>query len=188
VPTIVWRYCEACHGMFYDGEPDKGHCPAGGGHRAQGYYFVVPYNKPESAVGQIHWRVCHNCRGMFYDGYPDKGHCPAGGAHVADGPDILLNHDVPGTLTQQTDWRYCSTCHGLYYDGTPTRVTAPLAAATLGRGQGITPRRTHPTRAQGPASTEREARRRCTTPGVSESSKPPRPSNPSLVRCNPATR
>ncbi|WP_428338671.1 hypothetical protein [Mycobacterium sp.] len=38
-----WRFCNRCHGLFYDGYPDKGHCPAGGGHHAQGFNFVLPH-------------------------------------------------------------------------------------------------------------------------------------------------
>lgn len=41
-----WRFCDKCHGMFYDGYADKGRCPAGGGHRAQGYDFVLPHVRP----------------------------------------------------------------------------------------------------------------------------------------------
>jgi hypothetical protein len=29
--------------MFYDGYPQKGRCPAGGGHVAQGYNFVLSH-------------------------------------------------------------------------------------------------------------------------------------------------
>jgi hypothetical protein len=38
-----WRYCNNCHVMFYDGYAQKGLCPAGGGHWAQGYMFVLPH-------------------------------------------------------------------------------------------------------------------------------------------------
>jgi len=29
--------------MFFDGYEQKGRCPAGGGHWAQGYMFVLPH-------------------------------------------------------------------------------------------------------------------------------------------------
>jgi hypothetical protein len=29
--------------MFFDGFPDKGRCPAGGGHQAAGFNFVLPH-------------------------------------------------------------------------------------------------------------------------------------------------
>lgn len=32
--------------MFFDGFPGKGHCPAGGGHVAQGFFFVLPHDVP----------------------------------------------------------------------------------------------------------------------------------------------
>src|ERR1051325_1543428 len=45
----AWRYCTKCHAMFFDGYPEKGACPAGNGHAAQGYVFVLPHDVPESA-------------------------------------------------------------------------------------------------------------------------------------------
>jgi len=41
-----WRYCEKCHGMFYDGYPEKGACPAGAGHNSSGFMFVLPHDLP----------------------------------------------------------------------------------------------------------------------------------------------
>ena len=38
-----WRFCNKCHTLFYDGYADKGRCPAGGGHFAQGYIFKLFY-------------------------------------------------------------------------------------------------------------------------------------------------
>jgi hypothetical protein len=38
-----WRGCNKCSGMFYDGYPTKGRCPAGGTHVAQGYNFVLSH-------------------------------------------------------------------------------------------------------------------------------------------------
>ena len=48
---IAWRYCDKCHAMFYDGYPNKGNCPAGGGHHAYGYRFYASTR---------HSRVCKN--------------------------------------------------------------------------------------------------------------------------------
>ena len=39
-----WRYCNNCHVLFYDGYPNKGVCPAGGGHVAIGDNFDIPYD------------------------------------------------------------------------------------------------------------------------------------------------
>ncbi|MFI0743461.1 CAP domain-containing protein [Streptomyces sp. NPDC021100] len=37
-----WRYCGKCHALFFDGLPtNKGRCPAGGGHEAAGWTFVL---------------------------------------------------------------------------------------------------------------------------------------------------
>ena len=36
-----WRFCTRCYGLFFDGYADKGKCPAGGGHTAQGYNFYM---------------------------------------------------------------------------------------------------------------------------------------------------
>jgi hypothetical protein len=36
-----WRFCAKCTGMFYNGFPDKGFCPAGGGHAAAGFDFAI---------------------------------------------------------------------------------------------------------------------------------------------------
>jgi len=113
----AWRYCGKCHGMFYDGYPDKGICSAGGGHNATGYTFVLPHGVAGSSTAQNAWRYCGKCHGMFYDGYPNKGVCPAGGGHNAVGYNFVLPHGVVGTATAQTAWRYCGKCHGLFYDG-----------------------------------------------------------------------
>ncbi|MGO1068367.1 hypothetical protein [Lysobacter sp. CA199] len=49
-----WRFCNKCHAMFYDGYgergAEKGQCPAGGGHIAQGYGFVLPHSRPPTGV------------------------------------------------------------------------------------------------------------------------------------------
>jgi hypothetical protein len=73
----AWRFCGKCHGMFFDGSPDKGHCPAGAGHAAQGFNFVLLHDVPPPPNTQNAWRFCGKCHGMFFDGSPDKGHCPA---------------------------------------------------------------------------------------------------------------
>ena len=39
----AWRFCQKCEAMFFDGFPNKGVCPAGGGHQAQGFMFVLPH-------------------------------------------------------------------------------------------------------------------------------------------------
>lgn len=45
-----WRFCQKCFSMFFDGYPDKGRCPAGGTHQAQGFNFVLPFHLDETAI------------------------------------------------------------------------------------------------------------------------------------------
>jgi hypothetical protein len=44
----AWTFCRNCTSMFYNGRPDKGHCPAnGGGHVGDGSFgFVLPHDIP----------------------------------------------------------------------------------------------------------------------------------------------
>lgn len=125
--TSGWRYCGACRVLFWDGDTNKGRCPAGGGHRAAGFRFVLPSNLPETPVAQANWRHCGRCRGLFYNGFPGKvGRCPFGDrGHLAGDRDYLLNHDIPGTDTAQAGWRFCGKCHGVYFDGDPDKGRCP---------------------------------------------------------------
>lgn len=118
---IDWRYCNKCHGMFYDGYPDKGRCAAGGGHEAIGYNFLLPYDIPGTANAQTGWRYCHKCHTIFYNDHPEKGLCAAGGGHESAGYGFVLPHDIPGTAVAQPDWRYCHKCHTMFYDGYPEK-------------------------------------------------------------------
>jgi len=115
---LDWRYCQKCHVMFFDGNPDKGSCAAGGPHVAQGYMFALPHDIPPAPKSQGDWRFCGKCHAMFYDGFPQQGACPRdGGWHAAAGFGFVLPHDVPPTGTAQDAWRYCGKCHAMFYDG-----------------------------------------------------------------------
>ena len=116
-----WRYCEKCHAMFYDGYPNKGRCPAGGGHSAEGFTFVLSYDIPETGNAQAHWRYCQKCHAMFFNGYPVAGVCAAGGPHQAQGFKFVLQHDAKFPNTTQGSWRYCEKCHVLFYNGYPDK-------------------------------------------------------------------
>ena len=127
-----WRFCGRCFTMFWDRDADKGRCAAGGRHNAQGVMFVLPSNRPETAVGQTAWRYCRKCRGIYFNGFDTHGVCPGGGAHGrlrphADGsrtdPNYLLNHDLPEgeTATSQRTWFFCRKCFGLFYGGFPSQ-------------------------------------------------------------------
>lgn len=103
-----WRYCNKCHAMFFNSDPDKGICPKDGrGHDGSGSFnFRLIFNIVPD------WRYCNKCHVMFYDGWPDKGICPAGGAHTASGFDFGLVFEVSGG---QQNWRYCTKCSALFY-------------------------------------------------------------------------
>src|SRR5215467_12823797 len=68
-----WRFCNKCQAMFFDGYPNKGRCPAGGGHVAQGYEFILHHDdNRQRAQTQYHWRFCNKCHAMFWDGDKNK--------------------------------------------------------------------------------------------------------------------
>jgi hypothetical protein len=88
-----WRRCRNCHALFYNGYPDKGHCPAGGAHVAEDTFrYNLPHDVPGTSTAQTDWRFCNKCHAMFYDGFTDKGVCAAGGGHVAQGFNFVLPH------------------------------------------------------------------------------------------------
>ncbi|HWE46738.1 MAG TPA: hypothetical protein VG407_11995 [Caulobacteraceae bacterium] len=77
-----WRFCSKCKVMFYDGSPNKGRCPAGKGHAAEGFMFGLNTGKP-AGIAQSDWRFCQKCNDLFWN--IGHGACAAGGAHVAQG-------------------------------------------------------------------------------------------------------
>jgi hypothetical protein len=114
-----WRYCGKCHALFYDGYTPKGVCPAGDGHEAAGWTFIVPHDVGASANMQDEWRFCDKCHSMFYDGYTPKGVCPAGDEHHAQGFMFDLPHDIPDTLHFDAN--------SIVMDGVPVGGNAHLA-------------------------------------------------------------
>ena len=96
-----WRYCHKCHGMFFNGFPDKGVCPNGGSHeQVDSYNFVLPFDLEVTPTSQADWRYCHKCHGMFFNGFPDKGMCPNGGGHDQAGSfNFVLPCNLPQTPT-----------------------------------------------------------------------------------------
>jgi hypothetical protein len=113
-----WRYCIKCSAMFWDGlSDDKGACPGGGGHNAEGLIFRLPYDMPAEAPGQSEWRYCEKCGAMFFDGWSGKGVCPAdGGQHQALGFMFKLPHDVPPSAAAQDRWRFCDQCYAMFWE------------------------------------------------------------------------
>jgi hypothetical protein len=96
----LWRFCQKCFAMFFDGNPArKGVCDAGGGHISQGFVFVLPHDVPETGTAQTAWRFCQNCFVMFFDGADNKGSCAAGGGHASQGFMFVLPHLNDEVLT-----------------------------------------------------------------------------------------
>jgi hypothetical protein len=99
-----WRFCRKCWAIFFDGDPhNKGRCPAGGGHAAQGFMFGL-YTKPPGGHAQSDWRFCDKCWELFWNGAPNKGRCPAGGGHAAQGFVFFIKYDPgpqPGHVSPQ---------------------------------------------------------------------------------------
>jgi hypothetical protein len=130
-----WRFCDNCHAMFYNGAPQKGRCPAGGGHVAQGFNFLLPYgNLSETPTAQTKWRFCDKCFVIFFDGAANKGRCPAGGGHNAQGFHFRLPHDIKAESESQADWRFCSKCNAMFYDGYKEKGKCPAGGAHTAQG------------------------------------------------------
>jgi hypothetical protein len=115
-----WRFCDKCHGMFWDGAPNTV-CPAGDKHHAQGFMFTLPFNLPETPTAQTNWRFCDKCHGMFFAAAPNS-RCPVGGQHNAQGVVFTLPHDQAPSSAAQDQWRFCDKCHGMFWDGAPNTV------------------------------------------------------------------
>lgn len=123
-PSVVlrqagWRFCVKCSALFFDGYDHKGACPAGDGHSADGYNFVLRHDAPPAPDEQRDWRFCRKCSAMFFNGAAEKGVCANGGEHSAEGFNFALAHDVPGP--GQPAWRYCRKCAVMFFDGYSTK-------------------------------------------------------------------
>jgi len=111
--------------MFFDGFPEKGNCPSGGGHEPAGFMFLLPFDEQESPNNQKDWRFCHKCNSMFFDGFPEKGRCPSGGGHEAAGFNFVLPHEMQETSIAQANWRFCHKCNSMFFDGFPEKGRCP---------------------------------------------------------------
>jgi hypothetical protein len=133
-----WRFCHKCFVLFFDGNPGKGRCAAGGAHEAQGLTFNIPHDIAETAHDQAHWRFCNKCSTLFFHGFPQSGTCPAGGGHETKAKqNFVLHHDVPDEFPfTQGAWRFCSRCFALFFEGFPEDGTCasggPHEAAGFG--------------------------------------------------------
>jgi hypothetical protein len=145
-----WRFCRKCQELFFNGFSSTGVCPAGGGHEAAGFNFVLPHVAEETPNAQHDFRFCRKCREMFFNGFPNKGVCPAGGTHQAAGFNFVLPHDVPetqgapffdstgalqpGALQSQQSWRFCHKCEAIFFDGLPTKGACAAGGAHESEG------------------------------------------------------
>ncbi|MFG3223941.1 hypothetical protein ACGF07_04035 [Kitasatospora sp. NPDC048194] len=138
-----WRYCGKCHGLFHAPQEEPGGaCPAGDGHRPDGWIFCLPSREQgaRDSSGQPDWHLCATCHGLFWQpgGVPNPGICPAVNPRNSDlvawtddtrvAEAVLVEHDpqgwnfvLPNTTqgatdtTGQPDWRYCAKCNGLFF-------------------------------------------------------------------------
>ncbi|GAA2678941.1 CAP domain-containing protein [Streptomyces lunalinharesii] len=120
---LDWRSCYKCQTLFFDMLPEKGDCPAGGGHKAWGFAYGFSSDATESPTQQINWRQCGKCYALYFDGFLDnKGVCPTGGGHQASGYMCAVLHDGSvETPTRQTNWRSCGKCQAMFFDGFPEK-------------------------------------------------------------------
>lgn len=129
-PTLCgennWRWCNRCDGLFWDGEADKGKCPAGGGHTAGGVRnYILAIN---AGSGQANWKWCKNCQGLWFSGSPTTGKCPAsGGGHVVIDNNIYFM--AQNTGAGEGDWRWCRRCEGMFWGGKPTKGKCPAGGS-----------------------------------------------------------
>jgi hypothetical protein len=89
-----WRYCGKCKGMFWDGNANKGICPAGGVHAAEGWEFTLPHDFSQVPIwSQPGWRFCAKCWILFFEGR--LGPCPGGGWLGGHDPRGSFNFMLP---------------------------------------------------------------------------------------------
>lgn len=49
-----WRFCDKCCSLWWNGRPDKGHCPAGGAHQGSGSWnFYLPADSNARLGGSV---------------------------------------------------------------------------------------------------------------------------------------
>jgi hypothetical protein len=114
-----WRWCSKCQGLWYNGFPDNGHCPADGlQHISAGSgNYTLTIDAP-IAGQQDNWRWCSKCYGLFYNGSPTNGTCPTDGkSHKNIGSGNYSLNSGAILAGQQDNWRWCSKCEGLHFNG-----------------------------------------------------------------------
>lgn len=115
-----WRRCGKCNTLFWNGNADKGRCPATGKHTVFGRFDYVLTYDDSTGPGQGDWRFCTTCKALFFNGYPSKGACPGNNAgHQAAGYNFFLYHDRNPTGSEEGNWRFCNQCQALFYSNAP---------------------------------------------------------------------
>lgn len=146
---ISWRHCGKCRALFFNGYPDKGRCPGGGGHQAVGWKFGVyhgPATSPPSPREQGDWRYCGKCHALFFNGFPSKGRCAAGGGHEATGWTFILEH-IKANATdsmdtqERTTWVLVKDAHILHGGCSGLAVDPRLVAVARAHSEDLA---THP--------------------------------------------
>ncbi|MFL6129098.1 MAG: hypothetical protein ACJ73E_08525 [Mycobacteriales bacterium] len=131
----AWRFCGRCNSMFFDGRREKGACPAGGAHAANGFVFYLPHEHAGPLGGQPDWRFCDRCFAMYFAPI-GTGRCPAGGHSFNPGSfNFFLPHDHGGP--GQDQWRFCDLCHVLFFDGFGNKGVCTAAGAAGHHAQGF---------------------------------------------------
>jgi hypothetical protein len=145
----AWRSCLRCTGIFFDGFPGKGVCPAHvvPFHESDGSFILSHGLQPEDATHQDKWRFCMDCYGLFFEPTNASG-CPAngGGAHrpfpnpgspmppnhplaiLANRArfNYRLSHDVvPEPEQHTTGYRRCGKCSVLFFAPEAAESTCP---------------------------------------------------------------
>ncbi|MFI7194920.1 hypothetical protein ACIBQ0_34770 [Nocardia nova] len=106
-----WRECRRCAALFFDGYPNKGHCPAtNGGHESVsgGLTYVLPHNPGADAHSRDRFRFCVRCHGMVRADQPTW--LPWTAATVVDNArhPILRHGSGQGVVMINYDWSHFS--------------------------------------------------------------------------------
>lgn len=136
-----WRFCHKCNVLFFDGDRNKGRCPAptGGAHEAikTAFNFSLALCCEETPKKQKKWRRCLKCQALFFNGFDTKKFpCSAGGNHLTNfDKQYFLVHSVGGDNRRQPDWRFCDRCLVMFFNGFEQK--GRCAAGGAHRAQGF---------------------------------------------------
>ncbi len=133
-----WRWCSKCEGLWFNGHPGYGACPAGGGHISSGSGNYSLKFTADGGGGQDGWRWCHQCEGMRFHTPNRAGRCTNGGGHSTAGSGLyrLENSGSNDGAGGQSNWRWCSKCEGLWFNGHPGYGKCPTGGGHISSGSG----------------------------------------------------